>query len=126
MARIRHIAIMTEDQAKLVEFYKNTFEMKEVYRHVSGEGTLEAGMEAVYLSDGNINLAILPACGRPEGIHHFGMHIDDFGGTAERAMASGAKQGPQDNPKDGRFAEGWIVDPAGTRVDLSTKGWRVE
>ncbi len=124
MARIQHIAIMTEDQAKLVEFYKNTFEMKEVYRHMSGKGTLEEGMEAIYLSDGTINLAILPACGRPEGIHHFGMQVDDFDGAAQRAMTSGAKQAPQANPKDGRFAEGFILDPAGTRVDMSTKGWR--
>lgn len=126
MARIRHIAIMTEDQAKLVEFYKTTFEMKEVYRHMSAKGTLEEGKEAIYLSDGAINLAILPACGRPEGIHHFGMHVDDFEGTAERAMAGGAKQAPQATPRDGRFAEGFILDPAGTRVDMSTQGWRIE
>ncbi|MSQ71184.1 MAG: VOC family protein, partial [Betaproteobacteria bacterium] len=125
MAKIRHIAIMTEDQEKLVAFYKNTFEMKEVYRHMSGKGTLEEGKEAIYLSDGTINLAILPACGRPEGIHHFGMHVEDYPGTAERAMAGGAMQAPQSNPEDGRFAEGFILDPVGTRVDMSTKGWRV-
>ncbi len=123
MAKIRHIAIMTENQAQLAEFYKNSFDMKEVHRHASQEE--EVGGEAIYLSDGNINLAILPAGGRPEGIHHFGFQVDDVEATAKRTQAGGARQAPKATPRDGRFAEAFIVDPAGTRVDLSRQGWKV-
>ena len=56
MARIAHIALLTKDTEKLAEFYKTSFGMKEVAR--SGEGG-EHG-RAIYVSDGHINLAILP------------------------------------------------------------------
>jgi catechol 2,3-dioxygenase-like lactoylglutathione lyase family enzyme len=119
MARIRHIALLTEDQPKLAEFYKTTFGMKEVHRHA-----VQIGGEAIYLSDGAINLAILPARGRPEGIFHFGFQVDDVEATSAVAQAHGATQGPMGVPRDGRFAEVFIVDPAGTRVDLSKDGWK--
>jgi len=119
MAKIRHIAIMTEDQPKLAEFYKATFDMKEVHRHAVADGT-----EAIYLSDGYINLAILPARGRPEGIHHFGFEVESMEEAARIAGANGATQAPERVPKDGRFAEVFILDPVGTRVDLSEQGWK--
>lgn len=119
MARIRHIALLTNDQPKLAEFYKKTFGMKEVHRHAA-----QAGGEAIYLSDGAINLAILPARGRPEGLFHFGVQVEDVEGTARAAQANGAQAGPAGVPRDGRFAEVFILDPAGTRVDLSEQGWK--
>jgi catechol 2,3-dioxygenase-like lactoylglutathione lyase family enzyme len=119
MAQIRHIALLSENQVALAEFYKTTFGMKEVFRHVSKAG----GGEAVYLSDGHINLACLPARGRPEGLYHFGFQVDDVDETAELALAQGATQPPSELPRDGRFAEVYIKDPDGTRLDLS-KGWK--
>jgi catechol 2,3-dioxygenase-like lactoylglutathione lyase family enzyme len=119
MARIRHIALLTNDQPKLAEFYKTTFGMKEVHRHAAA-----LGGEAIYLSDGAINLAILPARGRPEGLFHFGFQVDSVEQTAEVAEAGGAKKGPEGVPQDGRFAEVFILDPVGTRVDLSQQGWK--
>jgi catechol 2,3-dioxygenase-like lactoylglutathione lyase family enzyme len=119
MAQIRHIALLSENQVALAEFYKATFGMKEVFRHVSKAG----GGEAVYLSDGHINLACLPARGRPEGLYHFGFQVDDVDAAAELALAQGATQPPNELPRDGRFAEVYIKDPDGTRLDLS-KGWK--
>ena len=119
MARIGHIALLTNDQPKLAQFYKATFGMKEVHRHAA-----QGGGEAIYLSDGAINLAILPARGRPEGIFHFGFQVDDVDATAKQALEAGATQGAKGVPRDGRFAEVFIVDPAGTRVDLSRDGWK--
>jgi catechol 2,3-dioxygenase-like lactoylglutathione lyase family enzyme len=78
MARIAHIALLTKDTEKLAEFYKTSFGMKEVAR--SGEGG-EHG-RAIYVSDGHINLAILPARNRREGIYHFGIAVDDVKGAA--------------------------------------------
>src|ERR1700732_5377724 len=70
MARIRHLAILTEDVQRLVKFYTNSFGLK----IVQGVGT------ATYLTDGHINLAIIPIGPEreiegnqlKEGINHFG------------------------------------------------------
>jgi catechol 2,3-dioxygenase-like lactoylglutathione lyase family enzyme len=86
MARIRHIAILTKDTAKLAEFYRTAFGFKEVAR--SGDNG-----EAIYVSDGHINLAILPARQRREGIYHFGIEVEDVKGAVENARAAGASGG---------------------------------
>jgi catechol 2,3-dioxygenase-like lactoylglutathione lyase family enzyme len=117
MARIRHIAILAADPARLAEFYKASFGFKEVAR--SGETG-----EAIYVSDGHINLALLPARNRREGIYHFGIEVDDVQTAAQAAVAAGASGGKAELPRDGRFAETFVIDPVGTRVDLST-GWKV-
>src|SRR5258708_25983880 len=85
MARIRHLAILTEDVEKLVKFYTTAFGLKIVH----GVGT------ATYLSDGHINLAIIPI--EPEreiegpqlqvGINHFG-----FDGQAVAAVHEACKE----------------------------------
>ena len=84
MARIRHIALLTKDTEKLSEFYKTSFGLKEVAR--SGEAS-EHG-RAIYLSDGHINLAVLPARNRREGIYHFGMEVEDVKGATQTALAA--------------------------------------
>ncbi|HEU4345581.1 MAG TPA: VOC family protein [Candidatus Binatia bacterium] len=117
MSRIRHIAILAADPAKLSEFYKTSFGLKEVAR--SGEKG-----DAIYLSDGHINLALLPARNRREGIYHFGIQVEDVKGAVATALAAGATGGKAELPKDGRFAETFVLDPVGTRIDLSP-GWKV-
>ena len=117
MAKIRHIAILAADPAKLAEFYKSAFGLKEVAR--SGDSG-----EAIYVSDGHINLALLPARNRREGIFHFGIQVEDVKGAVDQALAAGATGGTAELPRDGRFAETFVLDPVGTRVDLSP-GWKV-
>jgi catechol 2,3-dioxygenase-like lactoylglutathione lyase family enzyme len=119
MAKIKHIAILTKDPASLAEFYKASFGLKEVAR--SGPNS-----EAIYVSDGYINLALLPARNRKEGIYHFGMQVDDRDEAVKTALASGATGGKAELPRDGRFAETFVLDPTGTRVDISQQGWKVE
>ena len=50
MARIKHIALTTQNPAKVATFYKDALGLKEIRRSPSG---------AVFLTDGYINLAIL-------------------------------------------------------------------
>jgi catechol 2,3-dioxygenase-like lactoylglutathione lyase family enzyme len=117
MPRIRHIALLAQEPAKLAEFYKNSFGFREVAR--SGENG-----DAIYVSDGHINLALLPARNRSEGIFHFGIEVDDVPEAVEKALSAGGRGGKTQLPKDGRFAETFVVDPVGTRVDIS-RGWKV-
>jgi catechol 2,3-dioxygenase-like lactoylglutathione lyase family enzyme len=119
MARIQHIAICSQENEKLAAFYKESFGMVEVKRNPpeGGEGPV-----VIYLSDGYINLALLPARpGQPEGINHFGFHVDDLEAARTKAVSHGAKPGSVDLP--GGFVEDFIIDASGTRVDLSVAGW---
>ena len=116
--KIRHIAICAEDTSSLAEFYKTTFGMHEV-------GRLNM---AVFLSDGYINLAVLPvsASGGKEGIYHFGFQVDDVRETGRVAQEAGARHQLSPRPRDGRYAEFRIYDPVGTPVDLAEAGWATE
>ena len=55
MAKIKHIAIVTMDAPKLAEFYTKVFDMK----------VLNTSKRcAMYLTDGYINVALLPTLKR--------------------------------------------------------------
>ena len=123
MATIKHIAISAKDNEKLAEFYKTAFGMKEVFRQPAGT----SGRTAYYLSDGHINLAILPTGPNgKEGLNHFGFHIDDMEAYSQAAVGAGASQPPAGVPRDGRFAEQYVLDPVGARIDLSVAGWATQ
>jgi len=120
MGKIRHIAIKVEDQEKAATFYKQTFGMTEAWRGP----VRDDGNRAIYLTDGYINMAVLPARGGREGIVHFGFQVEDMDGTLKSAQASGAKTGADVKPKDGRFAEMGVHDPVGQLVDVTVHGWK--
>ena len=93
MAKIKHIALTTQDPDKAATFYKEAFGLKEIRRSPNG---------AVFLTDGYINLAILNwktekdadvGTNGPNysGIHHFGFEVDDrfYSVSAEPFFVSG-------------------------------------
>ncbi|MBM3486217.1 MAG: VOC family protein [Alphaproteobacteria bacterium] len=120
MARIRHIAILTEDVDRLVKFYIDSFGL----RTVEGVGT------ATYLTDGHINLAIIPIGPEREiegdhlrvGINHFGFEVDDVAAVAPRTRSAGAADPVRKRPPN-REAEYRVHDPDGNPIDLSQHGW---
>ena len=85
MAKIKHIAIKVEDQEKAATFYKETFGMTEAWRGP----VRDDGKRAIYLTDGYINMAVLPARGGREGIDHFGFQVEDMEATLKTAGVSG-------------------------------------
>jgi catechol 2,3-dioxygenase-like lactoylglutathione lyase family enzyme len=58
MAKIKHIALSTQDADRTAKFYIDVFGMKEIAKIDS------PGARGYYLSDGDINLAILNTCPR--------------------------------------------------------------
>src|SRR6266576_1382572 len=90
MARIKHIALVTDDPAKTAEFYKENFGLTELYRRPG-----DTGEKGVWLSDGYIYFAVLkygepgaPKLGPGQtselrGIHHIGFYVDDEEATAK-------------------------------------------
>src|SRR5438105_2661141 len=75
MPSIRHVAIMCENPSAMAEFYKDVFELEEVWRHG----------QSVYMTDGVFSLVLLKAReGVKQGINHFGLQIEDMEEIARR------------------------------------------
>ena len=136
MAKIKHIAIATQDPKKTAAFYKEVFDLKEVGK-VNGENA-----EGYYLSDGNVNMAILHfkneiVAGEEfgtgySGIHHIGFQVDDTASTDARLRK--AESLPRDDINaalhagmgsvhGGRNAELKYSGPDGVMIDISQTGW---
>ena len=113
MARIRHLAIVTENRERLVEFYTNAFDMKQI----DGVGP------AIYLTDGYINLAIIQKRPRnKEGLYHFGFEVENIDALRPSFEELGAASKVEKRPKN-REAEYRVHDPDGNLIDLSSHGW---
>ena len=87
MAKIRHIAIKVEDQEKPRSFTKRLSALTEAWRGP----VRDDGNRAIYLTDGYINMAVLPARGGREGIDHFGFQVENMEETLQTAQVAGAK-----------------------------------
>jgi catechol 2,3-dioxygenase-like lactoylglutathione lyase family enzyme len=115
MARIRHLAIVTDNRERLVKFYTTAFGMKVI----DGVGP------AIYLSDGYLNVAIIQK--RPqfkEGLYHFGFEVENIEGLKPLCKELGAATDVQKRPAN-REAEYRVHDPDGNPIDLSQHGWPV-
>lgn len=116
MAKIRHIAIRAEDVEAVATFFQQAFDLALVQRRGNG---------AIDLSDGDINLTLLPAQIGAEryapgeirpGYAHIGFTVEDDAATHERLAALGATTIAQ--PEEGhayyenkyRGVEGLYID----------------
>jgi catechol 2,3-dioxygenase-like lactoylglutathione lyase family enzyme len=89
VAKIRHIAYRSDDVQGLADFFAQGLGMEIVQRRGNG---------AVDVSDGTVNITILPmalprADGRPTkpGIEHIGFTVTDESEARRRIEAAGAK-----------------------------------
>ena len=95
MAKIKHIAIATQDEEKVAKFYKEVFGLKEVGK-IDG-----ANASGYYLTDGNVNLAILnfkndqvtgPEYGTEySGIHHIGFQVESLDDINAKLSEAGSE-----------------------------------
>jgi catechol 2,3-dioxygenase-like lactoylglutathione lyase family enzyme len=94
MAKLRHLAIATDDPDRTARFYEDVFEFTRL-REAKGKWG-----HGYILSDGTINLAILnfetdEAAGVEKGkayvgLHHIGFEVDDVDALAARVQDAGA------------------------------------
>ncbi|MGQ4806888.1 hypothetical protein NKDENANG_00225 [Candidatus Entotheonellaceae bacterium PAL068K] len=135
MAKIKHIAIATQDADKTAKFYIDVFGLQEIAKLDSPNAS------GYYLSDGDINVAILnfkndevagPEYGQDySGLHHIGFEVESLEEIAEKMAVSNAK--PRDDINkalaigmDGhRHAnvEVKYSGPDGIILDVSETGW---
>ena len=106
MARIKHIAIATDDPEATAKFYVEGLGMKQV-------GKLDTPTdEGYYLTDGYINLAILKfkteeeanTEGGPKwtGMHHFGFNVETMPEAEEKILKAGATLKRKPKEVDGK------------------------
>ena len=135
MPKIKHIALTTADPDATARFYIDVFGMKEIARIDS------PGARGYYLSDGDLNLAILnfrnDAVAGVErgkdwsGIHHIGFQVESLEAIAERLAAAGSEPRHDINEalgvSYGRESHGNVevkyVGPDGVTLDVSETGW---
>ena len=116
--RIRHIAIFVRDPVKVAQFYQDVFDMELIHTRPSGER---------FVSDGHINLAILPhrtTASAAPGINHIGFHVDSIEGISDKISAAGF-EAPKKRPADRPYAEQRGCDPEGNMFDLSELGFEI-
>lgn len=134
MAKIKHIALTTQDPDKVAAFYKEAFDLQEVRRSPNG---------AVFLTDGYINLAILNWKTEKDadvgthgpnfsGIHHFGFEVDELAEASEKLEKVQAQRLSQREgldtamgPRGPRNVEVKWAGPDGVVLDVSHTGWDI-
>jgi catechol 2,3-dioxygenase-like lactoylglutathione lyase family enzyme len=133
MAKIKHIALTTDNLEKVASFYKDVFGMAEVGR---------GGSTHIYLSDGDLNLTIRTCkkSGDPDvgahgedfsGIHHIGFIVDNVLECAEKMEQAGAtrlmpleaRRGQSGRGQHPGQAEVKLSGPDGVIIDISEFGW---
>ncbi|HZM48171.1 MAG TPA: VOC family protein [Burkholderiales bacterium] len=88
MAKIRHIAIRCEDVEATAAFFQRVFGLDLVLRR--GHGPID-------LSDGDVNITLLPTTNargqtRPAGFEHIGFSVDDADAARQRLLEAGATE----------------------------------
>ena len=134
MPKLKHIAISTQDVEATARFYIEVFGMKEIGK-IDDPGT-----RGCFLTDGDINLAILnfkndAAAGVERGrgwsgIHHMGFQVENHDAIAEKLAAAGSTRRDDINAALG-VGTGQVHGnvevkyraPDGVTVDISETGW---
>ena len=116
MAKIRHIAIFSDNPKQLAEFYTRIYGMK-----VTGESQGD-----VWVTDGYMDVALISRkrAGAPKGLHHFGFTLDEAEKPFVYAEMTKLGLEPTDPRADGLgvdrpFVEDKGEDPDGNRFDLT-------
>ena len=136
MAKLKHIAIATQDPEATANFYREVFDLELVGRAENENA------EGYYLSDGNVNIAVLKfkndiVAGENfgteySGIHHIGFQVEDT--AAADAKLKKANSHPLDEinaalqsgvsrVNGGRNVELKYSGPDGVMIDISHGGW---
>jgi methylmalonyl-CoA/ethylmalonyl-CoA epimerase len=129
MAKLRHLALHSENPEAAAEFYKRAFGMREIGRKTDSP----LASLNIYLTDGTIHLAILKyrtaelarVYGGSEayGISHFGFWVEDVEQTRERLREAGSEYvDRRAADQNVLFEEKW-KGPDGVVFDITDKGW---
>ena len=116
MAKIRHIAIRSDDVEATAAFFQQVFGLRLVQRRDHGP---------IDLSDGDVNITLLPTTmrgrTRPAGFEHIGFSVEDTDATKARLLEAGAEE-LNPVPLGGAYYEAKYRMPEGLVIDVGH--WR--
>jgi len=120
MAKIRHIAIFSDDPENLSKFYADVFGFR-VKGRSNGDG-------AVWMTDGYMDIALLKRRAElaPEGLHHFGITIEADEKPGVYARLKEADAWLMKPPPGRPYVEDACKDADGNKFDISTSAVKVE
>ena len=133
MAKIKHIAIATQNEEETAKFYTDVFGLSQV-----GKINIPS-VSGYFLTDGDINVAILhfkndQVAGVERGkewtgIHHIGFQVDSLDDVAARLTAAGSSRRHDveralgvSSETEGNVEVKW-TGPDGVMLDVSKTGW---
>ncbi|HEY6200413.1 MAG TPA: VOC family protein [Candidatus Binatia bacterium] len=120
-ARIRHVAIYTENYDKTSRFYRDIFGMKQITTGMTDEKG-EYNPNRGHLSDGVMGLALLQRhAGIRSGLDHFGFEVES-GQTVMDRLKKYPEVRVTSSLEHVPFAVMRIQDPSGTHMDVSQQG----
>jgi len=121
-ARIRHVAVYTENYQKTSRFYQTIFGMKKITTGMTDEkGHYDPNRG--HVSDGVIGLALLQRhAGIRSGLDHFGFEVQSTETVLEKLRKDYPDLRVATSLEHVPFSVLRIQDPAGTHIDVSQKG----
>jgi catechol 2,3-dioxygenase-like lactoylglutathione lyase family enzyme len=121
-AKIRHVAVLTENWDRMAKFYQTVFGMRKITNGMTDERG-EYNKNRGHLSDGVIGLALLQRQpGFKSGFDHFGLEVDDVQKVRDRLREQYPDVFVAQSQSHVPFAGLRTHDPDGNQFDLSQKG----
>jgi catechol 2,3-dioxygenase-like lactoylglutathione lyase family enzyme len=112
---LNHVGIIVPDLDKAVAYYTKTLGFPEAFRQKDASGKVQ--LVYVQISQ-NTFVELQPANGRPVGISHFGVHVENMKDALAMFKARGAAV-QEINLSGTKAILSNIVDPAGNRMELT-------
>jgi len=128
MPKLRHLALHTADPEATAEFYKRVFDMEQV-----GPKNDSPVAEAIYLTDGTLNLTVLRfksqeiaerlSGSSAFGLSHFGFWTESMEETKRRLREAGSELADSRDPGHVVFYEEKWKGPDGVTFDITDVGF---
>jgi len=122
MARIRYLALISKDPAKLADFYENEIGMREMGRSPQGDISMTDGFYNLTLFRQRADLGELQ---NGIGLHHLGMEVESISATLEKyrqLIPGGVALREQGDIHHGEVR---IFDPECNPISLSERAFSV-
>ena len=113
---MNHVGIIVPDLDKAVEFYTKTMGFPEAFRFVNPQ-TKQVQLVYVQISQ-NTFVELQPANGRPLGVSHFGLHVENTKDAVAMFKVRGAKT-EDVNVSGTKAILSNVTDPFGNRMELA-------
>ena len=112
---LNHVGITAPDMDAAVEFYSGTLGFPEAFRNLDDAG--ETRLVYMQISQ-NTFVELNRADGRPAGINHLGLHVEDVAAAAEMFRRAGAEVTEVRQSTTGAILAN-VMDLHGVRIELA-------